>query len=71
MTSSAGPLATDRGGEGGEDGHLEHVQGERPSGTPILDEAALVAVKLAQPFPPVPDSMCKRTLGLRVDCSMN
>jgi hypothetical protein len=30
----------------------------------ILDDAALVAVKLSQSFPPVPDSLCKNTLGM-------
>ena len=32
------------------------------SGTQILDAAALSAVKAAQPFPPVPDAVAKRTL---------
>lgn len=40
----------------------QNIEGEtRPK---ILDDAALVAVNLAQPFPPVPDSLCKNTLGL-------
>jgi len=46
------------------DGRLEYVQLTRSSGTTILDDAALVAVKLAQPFPPVPDSVSLG--GLRV-----
>lgn len=46
------------------DGRLEHVQLARSSGTAILDDAALTALKLAQPFPPVPESLCKETLGL-------
>jgi len=46
------------------DGHLEHVQLTRSSGSVGLDDAALTAVKLAQPFPPVPDGLCKETLGI-------
>jgi protein TonB len=47
------------------DGRLEYIELRHSSGTQILDEAALTAVKLAQPFPPVPDSLCKETLGFR------
>jgi TonB family protein len=47
------------------DGHLEYIQLTRSSGTTILDNAALVAVKLAQPFPPVPDSVSPAGLRLR------
>jgi len=39
------------------DGQLAYITLTRSSGTAILDDAALVAVKLAQPFPPVPDSV--------------
>ncbi len=39
------------------DGRIEYVDLRRSTGTGILDDAALVAVKLAQPFPPVPDSV--------------
>lgn len=46
------------------DGRLEHAQVTRSSGTKILDDYALVAVKLAQPFPPVPDTLCMQTLGV-------
>ena len=48
----------------GKDGHLEYVKLTRSSGTAILDDAALVALKLAQPFPPVPDSVTSGELRL-------
>jgi outer membrane biosynthesis protein TonB len=31
----------------------------------VLDQYALNALKLAQPFPPVPESVAKRTLGIQ------
>jgi protein TonB len=46
------------------DGWLEFIELRRSSGTAILDDAALTAVKLAQPFPPVPDEIAKRTLAI-------
>jgi protein TonB len=46
------------------DGRLEFIELRDSSGTRILDEAALTAVKLAQPFPPVPDDIAKRTLAI-------
>ncbi|MBI4587679.1 MAG: energy transducer TonB [Candidatus Rokubacteria bacterium] len=46
------------------DGWLQFVDLKRSSGVPILDQYALNALKLAQPFPPVPDSVAKRTLGI-------
>lgn len=46
------------------DGHLEYISLRHSSGTPILDDAALYAVKLAQPFPPVPDDIAKGTLAI-------
>ena len=46
------------------DGRLTYIELLRSSGTKILDEAALTAVKLSPPFPPVPDSLCKNTLGM-------
>jgi periplasmic protein TonB len=46
------------------DGRLEYIELRHSSGTQILDEAALTAVKLAQPFPPVPDDIAKRTLAI-------
>jgi protein TonB len=46
------------------DGRLEFIELRRSSGTAILDDAALTAVKLAQPFPPVPDDIAKRTLAI-------
>jgi TonB family protein len=47
------------------DGHLGYVKLTRSSGTTILDDAALVAVKLAQPFPAVPDSVNLGELRVR------
>ncbi|HEU4438895.1 MAG TPA: energy transducer TonB [Methylomirabilota bacterium] len=46
------------------DGRLEFIELRHSSGTQILDDAALTAVKLAQPFPPVPDDIAKRTLAI-------
>ena len=46
------------------DGRLEYIELLDSSGTRILDDAALTAVKLAQPFPPVPDDIAKRTLAI-------
>jgi protein TonB len=46
------------------DGSLEFIELRLSSGTPILDDAALTAVKLAQPFPPVPDDIAKRALAI-------
>ena len=46
------------------DGRLEFIELRDSSGTRILDDAALTAVKLAQPFPPVPDDIAKRTLAI-------
>jgi protein TonB len=46
------------------DGRLEYIELRHSSGTAILDDAALTAVMLAQPFPPVPDDIAKRTLAI-------
>jgi TonB family protein len=46
------------------DGRLEYIELVHTSGTPILDDAALTAVKLAQPFPPVPDDIAKHSLAI-------
>lgn len=46
-------------------GHLQAVELERSSGVSVLDLYALNAVKLAQPFPPVPDLVAKGTLPIR------
>ncbi|HEY7205779.1 MAG TPA: energy transducer TonB [Methylomirabilota bacterium] len=46
------------------DGRLEYIELRHSSGTQILDDAALTAVKLAQPFPPVPDDIAKRSLAI-------
>jgi periplasmic protein TonB len=64
--------AGDRGIEGelliefhiAKDGRLSHIELRHSSGTTILDDAALTAVKLAQPFPPVPDDIAKQTLAI-------
>jgi len=44
------------------DGWLQFVDLKRSSGVPILDQYALNALKLAQPFPPIPDSVSKGSL---------
>lgn len=44
------------------DGWLQVVELKRSSGVPILDQYALNALKLAQPFPPVPDSVSRGAL---------
>jgi len=46
------------------DGHLSWVELRRSSGVEILDEYALRAVQLAQPFPPVPDAIAKQVLAV-------
>jgi len=46
------------------DGRLEAIELRHSSGTAILDDAALNAVKLAQPFPPVPDDIAKASLAI-------
>jgi protein TonB len=64
--------AGDRGIEGelliefhiAKDGRLSYIELRHSSGTTILDDAALTAVKLAQPFPPVPDAIAKQTLAI-------
>ncbi len=43
---------------------MEFIELRHSSGTTILDDAALTAVKLAQPFPPVPDDIAKETLRI-------
>ena len=64
--------AGDRGIEGelliefhiAKDGRLAFIELRHSSGTAILDDAAMTAVKLAQPFPPVPDEIAKQTLPI-------
>ena len=46
------------------DGRLDFIELRRSSGVTVLDDAALTAVKLAQPFPPVPDDIARRTLSI-------
>jgi TonB family protein len=46
------------------DGRLEYIKLQDSSGTRILDEAAMTAVRLAQPFDPVPDEIAERTLAI-------
>jgi TonB family protein len=46
------------------DGWLQFVELRRSSGVPVLDQYALNALKLAQPFPPVPDSVARGTLAI-------
>jgi TonB family protein len=46
------------------DGRLTYIVVARSSGARILDDYALTAVKLTQPFPPVPDSVSPGDLRL-------
>jgi periplasmic protein TonB len=46
------------------DGRLSYLEIRRSSGVEILDEYAVNAVKLAQPFPPVPDNLAKQVLAI-------
>jgi protein TonB len=46
------------------DGRLEFIALRNSSGVAILDDYAMTAVKLAQPFPPVPDDIAKQTLAI-------
>jgi periplasmic protein TonB len=46
------------------DGRLSYLEIRRSSGVDILDEYAVNAVKLAQPFPPVPDNLAKQVLAI-------
>ena len=39
------------------DGHVSFLELKRPSGVTVLDDYAMNAVRLAQPFPPVPDNL--------------
>jgi periplasmic protein TonB len=64
--------AGDRGIEGelliefhiAKDGRLEFIALRNSSGVAILDDYAMTAVKLAQPFPPVPDEIAKQSLAI-------
>jgi protein TonB len=46
------------------DGRVAFLELRHPSGHAILDDAALTAIKLAQPFPPVPDEIARQTLAI-------
>jgi TonB family protein len=46
------------------DGRVAYLELRHSSGTAILDDAALTAIKLAQPFPPVPDELAKQALAI-------
>jgi periplasmic protein TonB len=48
----------------GKDGRLAYLEVRRSSGVEILDEYAVNAIKLAQPFPPVPDNLAKTVLAI-------
>jgi TonB family protein len=64
--------AADRGMEGqlliefhiAKNGQLEYIELRRTSGVGILDHYALNAIRLAQPFPPVPDALAKNVLPI-------
>lgn len=43
---------------------MTYVKLRRSSGSAILDDAALTALKLAQPFPPLPDGLASDTLRI-------
>ena len=45
-------------------GGLDCAVVRRSSGTPILDQAAMDAVRLGAPYPPVPDQVARRTLTI-------
>jgi protein TonB len=45
-------------------GDLAYLELRRPSGVEILDEYAMNAVRLAAPFPPVPDQLAKAVLPI-------
>ena len=46
------------------DGRLAYLEVRRSSGVEILDEYAVNAIKLAQPFPPVPDNLANQVLPI-------
>lgn len=46
------------------DGRLQLLELRRSSGVEILDDYAMNAVRLAQPFPPVPDTLAKQVLAV-------
>jgi protein TonB len=46
------------------DGRLQYLSMRNSSGAEILDRFAMNAVRLAQPFPPVPDDIAKRVLAI-------
>jgi TonB family protein len=46
------------------DGRLDYLALRRTSGAEILDRFAMNAVRLAQPFPPVPDDVAKEVLAI-------
>jgi TonB family protein len=52
------------------DGKLQFIELRRSSGTPILDLYAMNAVKLASPFPPVPEPLVRGT-GIPVGALFN
>jgi len=46
------------------EGGLDCAVVRRSSGTPVLDEAAIEAVRLGAPYPPVPDQVARKTLAI-------
>jgi TonB family protein len=52
------------------DGRLAGVALRYASGAPGFDQAAMTAIKLAAPFPPVPDSLSKGRLPISVGFSL-
>jgi protein TonB len=49
------------------DGRLQFIALRDSSGVRILDDYAMTAVKLAQPFPPVPDDLAKGVLPISAE----
>jgi TonB family protein len=64
--------AADRGIEGqlliefhiAKSGQLEYIELRRTSGVRVLDDYAMNAIRLAQPFPPVPDPLARNILAI-------
>jgi TonB family protein len=46
------------------DGRLQYIELRRSSGVEILDDYAIRAIQLADPYPPVPDAIAKRVLAV-------
>ena len=47
--------------------HVDRVWLFRSSGVPVFDEAALTAVQIALPFPPVPDEVARQSVAINAN----